>query len=164
MQINKEQKVYVTQTGNYYTTYGFETIQNHTKELLKRLNKPQPENLNDITGTQEAYELFHKLVQEYSTTPASKTIYFNFETPEKCRKAIQNIIHTKQKVTIHYGDPKTNTKWDDTITGTISNSMGPMRIPILLKTGRSKGGEALLDHCILKITDKKTNQVIYAHN
>ena len=46
--------------------------------------------------------------------------------------------------------------------GTIGNSLGPLKVPILLANRRSIGGPALLDHCLVKL--KRTEgTILYRH-
>ena len=91
------------------------------------------------------------------------TAYHN-STPQTIINILENARLTHKRIRIFYGDVETGKDWKeeyDTI-GFIGRSTGNIKIPLLIKTERSFGGGALLDHCIVKITvDKKT---VYQHN
>jgi len=91
--------------------------------------------------------------------------YFNPETPENLRQAIERARNAGNRVRLFLGDTKTGKAWMDTygVTGRIGRSMGPRKVPILLAHSRSIGGEAILDHCILKMQDTATGRVLYQH-
>jgi len=56
-------------------------------------------------------------------------------------------------VWMRLGDHETGRDWMDDcdVTGFVSRSMGPIKIPILLATRRSSGGGSILDSCIVKL-------------
>lgn len=47
--------------------------------------------------------------------------------------------------------------------GYIGRSMGPIKVPLLVANRRSRGGGALLDHCIVRIRSSAGGQVLYQH-
>jgi hypothetical protein len=49
------------------------------------------------------------------------------------------------------------------VEGYVGNSMGPLRVPLLIHNRRSLGGGAVLDHCIVRIIETRTGRVIYSH-
>lgn len=64
---------------------------------------------------------------------------------------------------ITYGNPTTKEVWESATpeVGYVGNSVGPQKIPILIRTSRSIGGEGILSHCILKIVTSKGKQLLY---
>lgn len=67
------------------------------------------------------------------------------------------------RVRIFYGDVSTGKNWNeeyDTI-GNVGKSTGNIKIPLLIKNKRSRGGGVISDNCILKIVDIHTNEVLY---
>ena len=38
-----------------------------------------------------------------------------------------------------------------------------MKVPILLHNARSRGGMHIMDHCIVRILDSETHEVLYSH-
>jgi len=74
--------------------------------------------------------------------------------------AIRSIdVARGERLCVRYGDPDTGRDWGDpAMCGTISRSQGTPgrdytnRVPLLIKSKRSFGGEAILDHKIIRIT------------
>ena len=90
-------------------------------------------------------------------------ICYNEKTPQAVIQAIDRAYKMNLRVSVRIGDIETGRDWIeeyDTI-GTIGKSTGNIKIPLLILTKRSLGGGALLDDCILKITDQQTKQVLY---
>ncbi|MBQ7428390.1 hypothetical protein [Butyrivibrio sp.] len=97
------------------------------------------------------------IVSEAGTT-------YHAETPVEVIKILDNAIKNRLKLRIWYGDPNTGRDWMEVydVYGYIGRSCGTSKIPLLVKTSKSMGGGAILDHCIVKITaDKK---VVYKHS
>jgi len=69
------------------------------------------------------------------------------------------------RLVLDYGDVLTGKSWNEVydITGYIGRSTGTVKIPILLYNSRSKGGGAILDQCIIKISESKGKKVLYQH-
>lgn len=87
------------------------------------------------------------------------TVY-QLETPAALIQELEKLIRTRARVIITYGDPKTGKVWELN-RGMIGRSTGEKPIPLLVKTKRSLGGEALLDSCILKLVDVKSKAILY---
>jgi hypothetical protein len=88
---------------------------------------------------------------------------YHKETPDEVVRALETARNTGSRVKLYYGDVKTGRDWHeeyDTV-GTVGRSTGEIKIPLLIKTGRSLGGGGILDHCIVKIKDTRTGHVIY---
>lgn len=83
---------------------------------------------------------------------------YHENTPMEVINILECARENKKRIRIFYGDTETGRDWMeiyDTI-GAIGRSCGRVKIPLLIKTNRSYGGGAILDHCIVKITiDKK---------
>lgn len=91
---------------------------------------------------------------------------YHIDTPDDIIKILHNIRQSGLRVRFHFGDIITGRDWNDEydVTGTIGRSMGPYKIPLLIKTKRSYGGFSLLDHCIVKITTTiKPYNTLYQH-
>jgi hypothetical protein len=72
-------------------------------------------------------------------------------TPEGVIRVLENARVTRYRIAIFYGDPATGKVWGDVEVGTVGRSMGPERIPIILKTSRSSGGGGILTDNIIRI-------------
>lgn len=85
--------------------------------------------------------------------------FYHIDTADEIIKVLENARLYDKRVRVFYGNTQTGKDWMeiyDTI-GTIGRSCGSIKIPLLIKSKRSFGGGAILDHCIVKITiDKET--------
>lgn len=88
---------------------------------------------------------------------------YHEKTLEIIKKILESEIHSKNRIRLFYGDTETGQDWEEEndVIGYIGRSGGTCPIPILLKNTRSMGGSAILDHCIVKITNHK--YVLYQH-
>lgn len=86
---------------------------------------------------------------------ASGTAY-HIETPDRVCEILESARINRNRIQIYYGDVKTGKNWNQEYDtrGTIGRSTGTVKIPLLIKTSRSYGGGAILDHCIVKIRGK----------
>jgi hypothetical protein len=71
----------------------------------------------------------------------------------------------KIRLVLDYGDILTGKSWNEIygINGYIGRSTGTIKIPILIYNNRSIGGGAILDQCIIKISESKGKKVLYQH-
>lgn len=100
-----------------------------------------------------------------SITPVrevSGTCYHADTCPPVVR-VLEQSFRSGQRVRLFYGDTLTGRSWLDEwgVIGTVKRSMGPIKVPILLPTVRSRGGPAILDHCIVRI--QAGRMVRYTH-
>lgn len=77
---------------------------------------------------------------------------YHAATPKKVIKVLEEMLKTRTKVRIFYGDAKTGQSWheENDVVGRIGRSTGTIKIPLLVPDGES-GGSGLLDHCIIRI-------------
>jgi hypothetical protein len=99
---------------------------------------------------------------------------YHEQTPEAVCNVLENARASKTRIRIDLGftDPKTlregkqlGESWGEIydVTGYVSRSMGPTKVPILLHNSRSMGGGAMLDHRIVQIKESKGGRVLYQH-
>lgn len=81
--------------------------------------------------------------------------FFHAETPFEVVVPLRAAWHGRQKLRLFLGDAETGLDWNEEndVIGYLGRSMGPIKVPLLLKSRRSDGGPALLDHCIVKLAD-----------
>lgn len=98
--------------------------------------------------------------QQYKTLNG---ISFHLNTPDEVCRVLSDLIRSRKRVRLYWGDVKTGKCWNDEydIIGSIGNSTGINKIPLLIKTQRSSGGGAVLDNCLLKIKELETGRVLY---
>jgi hypothetical protein len=93
--------------------------------------------------------------------------YYSNETPDELIRVLDSIRGTHQRVKIYLGDKNTGRDWmeEDGKVGKIGRSTGTVKVPLLIKTINSHGGEAILDDCIVKIvTSPATSaRTLYQH-
>ena len=90
---------------------------------------------------------------------------YHDETSDEMMLLLESIRASRVRVRFHWGNVETGQDWGDKydVAGTLSRSMGPKKIPILIHNSRSTGGGAILDHCIVKITETKGGKILYQH-
>ena len=91
-------------------------------------------------------------------------IYYHKDTPDAVVRALEQARSSRQRVRLYLGDVKTGRDWleEHDVEGTIGNSLGPLKVPLVVHNRRSLGGPALLDHCIVRIK-WTTGGVLYQH-
>lgn len=105
--------------------------------------------------------------------PAGNTIVYKIvngtayhvQTPDEVINILERCRQNKTRIKIYLGNTETGEDWRETFdtTGTIGRSMGKIQVPILLHNSRSMGGGALLDHCIIKISESNGRRKLYEH-
>lgn len=75
----------------------------------------------------------------------------------------------QSRIRIYYGNTLTGCDWqeDYDVTGRLSRSTGPVKVPILLYRINAICGPAILDHCIVRIRianrQKARDRNLYVH-
>lgn len=92
-------------------------------------------------------------------------MFFDIRTPDVVCNILEcyNSANRNSRIRLFYGDTDTGKCWmeeNDTL-GYVGRSTGSIQIPLLIHNKNSKGGSAILDHCIVKITDGK--RIVYRH-
>ena len=92
-------------------------------------------------------------------------VYFHSETLLEVVRALNAARQAGIRIRIRLGDTVTGRDWleEFDVEGYVGNSMGPLKVPLLLHNRRSLGGSALLDHCIVRIVETRTSRVLYSH-
>lgn len=93
-------------------------------------------------------------------------IYFAEGTPESVKRAIASLRGSDTRVRLFLGDLATGVTWseENDVTGRISASMGPCRVPLLIHNARSTGGGAILSDRVLGILAKGGRWIYRADN
>lgn len=93
-------------------------------------------------------------------------IYYHANTPANLIIQLESIRANRTRVSLYYGNTATGMQWDDRPeSGRIGNSMGPIKIPILVNNRRSLGGGGILDSSIVKITTTTGDKaILYVHS
>ena len=91
--------------------------------------------------------------------------YYHKDTRPVVRNAIEKARKDGRPVRIYYGDQETGKSWMDEndMIGRIGRSMGPIKIPLLVKKN-AHGGGGILDHCIIRIRFLNEKEDIWCHS
>jgi len=86
-------------------------------------------------------------------------------TPQRVVDILESSRKNRERLCIRYGDKETGRDWGDMrMCGHVGRSTGTEKIPLLIKTRRSMGGEGILDDAIIEIRKPgKTPRVLYRH-
>lgn len=78
---------------------------------------------------------------------------YHKDTPKAVVNALERARSSGAHVRIYLGNQETGKSWheESDVTGTLGRSTGPIKVPILLRTGRSSAGSALLDDSIVRL-------------
>ena len=78
---------------------------------------------------------------------------FHDEAPADLAAVLEQLYQSKERIRVFYGDRVTGRVWPEeyNVLGRIGRSTGSQKCPLLINNARSRGGPALLDHCILRI-------------
>lgn len=90
---------------------------------------------------------------------------YDGRTPSDLIALLEKVRMSRQRVRVVYGNVFTGEAWDDMYErGTIGRSMGRdgTGIPLLVKTSRSMGGEALTTQSILRVHESAGGKVLYS--
>ena len=84
-------------------------------------------------------------------------------TNESVINILLDAMEHKDRIRIFFGNAESGTDWCETYDtmGTIGTSCGMTKVPLLIHSIRSMGGDAILTDSIVKITRNK--KVIYKH-
>ena len=88
---------------------------------------------------------------------------FDERTAPEVIKVLEEAKTRHVRVRIFLGNTETGEVWmeEHDVLGYIGNSKGPVKAPILLYNASSRGGCAILTHCILAVRDK--DRWLYKH-
>jgi hypothetical protein len=90
---------------------------------------------------------------------------YHKNTEPDVAKALETARQKNFRVHVSYGDSTTGKDWleENGVHGYVRRSMGPIKVPLLIFNSRSLGGEALLDHCIVRIRECAGGRILYQH-
>lgn len=95
--------------------------------------------------------------------------FYDERTPDEVIRVLESARQNRTRLHISLGEidnerGKLGRDWleEHDIIGTVSRSMGPVKVPLLIANRRSIGGGAILDHCIVRIRTS-AGRVLYQH-
>lgn len=89
--------------------------------------------------------------------------YYHAETPAEVIRILESSRTLKHRLLFTFGNVLTGEAWETCTPerGHVGRSTGSKRIPLLIRTSRSMGGEYLMDHCVLKIQESRGGRLLY---
>lgn len=90
---------------------------------------------------------------------------YDTRTPDEVIRVLESARLSRTRLHISLGDTTTGKDWLDEhdIIGTVTRSMGPVKVPLLIANRRSIGGGAILDYCIVRIRTAAGGRVLWQH-
>lgn len=166
--IDTQDNLYVIRSAAGVSCLGFGVVQKRLLPLAREFGVAVPD-----MGTEEHYRLYRSLSErglermrvhgiptpEYQWNGG--TAYDIDTLPAVCR-VLEAARTTGAWIRVWYGDTETGRSWMDShdVSGRVERSMGPIRVPLLVRPGATDGPQ-MLDHCILKI--RSARGVLYEH-
>jgi len=92
-------------------------------------------------------------------------VYYSADTSDEMIFLLDEIKGKRERVEFRWGNPKTGEDWGDEhdVVGTIGQSTGEVKIPLLIHSRRSMGGGGILTGSIVKVMKAKGKRTIYQH-
>lgn len=161
--INPEQRLYVLRESGGFSCLGFDVARDRMMMYLELMGHKLPDPIP--YGNREAFELYERIERQYIAHPASKATTFDPHTAEAVKALLENARLKHLRLRLYMGDAATGLDWNEEhdVLGYISRSMGPIRVPILIKTQASSGGPAILTACIVKLQSVDGKRVLWQH-
>lgn len=160
---DQERRLFVIQHSGWVTCHGFDNLYRDSKQMAESISRTDliPEEAE--IGTIKQYEQHKKLLALYGESAKSRETWFSPGTVDSVKRILESNMNSANRLRIFYGDTETGSSWmnEYDVVGTISRSIGTMKVPLLVCSERSRGGSAILTDCIVKIIDK--NGVLYQH-
>lgn len=157
---NDEQRLFVIRAGKGFSCFGYDNCYRESKQLAERLERPDLMPREDEIGTLKQYGNHRELLRSIGDRDLGT--WYSPGTPIVVQSWLEGALKSKVRLKLTYGDPETGAVWGDRPeTGTIGRSMGPLKVPLLIKNRRSTGGAAILTNCIVGIECE--GKVMYRH-
>ncbi len=161
--INFEQQLYVIRESGGFSCLGFAVARDRTIMYLQRMGHVLPDAVP--FGSREAFELYQSIERQYIAHPSSQATSFDPHTPDQVKAILEDARLRYFRLRIYIGDRETGLDWNEEhdVLGYIGRSMGPIRVPLLLRSRTSSGGPALLTACIVKLQRAADKLVLWQH-
>lgn len=163
-----ERQLFTFKSGEGYTCWGYQNAIDETAQLQTVMEEPvlafQP---GDIRVLSE----HDRLLEQLQRAGGYPKTWFNRNTPEKVRWALERARINCWTVRLWLGDSTTGKPWleEHGVVGRIRRSGGLLKVPILIERGGDGlGGGAILDNCVVRVEQwsprpMKCMDVLYSH-
>jgi hypothetical protein len=162
---NQDQEVFVIPSSSGYSCLGFQNCFDHTKQLSELLSRPDLSPNPDEIGQVKQYELYQQLTRLALSSTKDLGTYFDPNTGSDVRYWLEHARQNHLRLRLFLGDRLTGRDWleEFDVIGTIGRSMGPLKVPLLIRNAQSCGGAAISTSSIVRIVDVKTKRERYRH-
>lgn len=91
--------------------------------------------------------------------------FYDIRTSDDVIRVLESARQNPTRLHISLGDTGSGRDWLEEFEthGYIGRSMGPVKVPLLIANGRSLGGGAILDHCIVRIRTSSGGHILWQH-
>lgn len=171
--LNEDQKRYVIPSGDGYSCLGFDVAFKKATALAERIAAKRPDlaeqaldQMPDAAdwGTMAVYNAYKNLIGLLSREKIDLGTWFDPDTHPEVKRQLELAMKGGYRLRIEYGDRDTGQAWSDRPeAGTISRSMGPMKVPLLIRRAGSYGGDAISDASIVKISETPGGRLLWQH-
>lgn len=171
--LNEEQKLYVIPSGNGYSCLGFDYAFRQATAIAEAIAAMRPDLAAQALdqrpdaadwGTVAVYNGYRNLTSMLSREKVDIGTWFDPETHPEVKRQLELAMKGRYRLRLEYGDRETGQAWGDRpMNGSISRSMGPLKAPLLIRSSRSMGGEAILTACIVKISETPGGRLLWQH-
>lgn len=162
--LNNDRSLYViTNNEGYVSTRGFDSLFKETNELSKRLNKPKLAASQEIYGTKLVFENHKALLKLAENKDLG--LWFHSDTPGAVKRILRCAYKENETIRLFYGNTITGADWleEHDVIGRVGRSTGTLKIPLLIQNN-DLGGGSILDHCIVKIVNATSGDLLYQHH
>jgi len=103
------------------------------------------------------------MIQDNDTQVVSSGMCYHKDCPSVLVAILERHRIAGTRLVFTFGNVETGEVWESTTPerGRIGRSTGWRPIPLLVRTKRSMGGEALMSHCILRIVESRGGKLVY---
>lgn len=159
--VNDTQRLFVIPCGKGYSCLGFDVVFKRISQFAKMLGLDMPKQ--EQIGQLVQYQQYLEAERAYIATSPKETFYSE-DTPPAVKAVLEAFRKNGGKLRVFVGDATTGKDWleENDVIGTISRSLGPIRIPLLCESN-SGGGFALLTENIVRLVDATTKRELYRH-
>ena len=94
-------------------------------------------------------------------------MHFDVRTPDSLCQILTRLHVSRERVVLIYGNKETGEVWENATPerGRIGRARGLSdetgKVPLLIRTSRSIGGEPIMDHCILLVRLSASGRVLW---
>lgn len=171
--LNEDKKHYVIHTGSGYSCLGFDYAFKQATAIADAVAASRPDladraldekpDLEDW-GTMAVYNGYQNLTSMLAKEKVDLGTWFDPDTHMEVRRQLELARKGGYRLSVMYGDRETGQAWGDRPQrGEIARSMGPLKVPLLIKNASSTGGEAILTACIVKINASPGGRLLWQH-